>query len=67
MKKQARCIRTAQENIEAMTIIINIQTMQDKIYGKRFEYDDFNANTVEELRNLQSQLISEWNKAVTNQ
>lgn len=57
-KKQAR------PEIEAMYVIINIQQMQKVIYGKSFAYDDFNANTIEELRNLQDKLIPEYNKAL---
>jgi hypothetical protein len=48
--------------IEAMDIIINIQCMQDCIYGKRFTYYQFNGNSVEELRKLQDSLIIEYNK-----
>lgn len=52
----------AQRNeIEAMTVIINIQMMQDKVYGKRFEYDDFKGNSIEELRELQDKMIIEYN------
>lgn len=54
--------RTPQEEIHAMTVIINIQMMQNKVYGKRFEYHQFNANTLEELYELQDQLIKEYNQ-----
>ena len=48
--------------IEAMNIIINIQTMQEKVYGEKFEYKQFNGNTIEELRKLQNDMIIEYNK-----
>jgi hypothetical protein len=47
-----------------MSIIINIQIMQEVVYGKRFEYSDFNGNSVDELRNLQSSLIPEYNSKI---
>ena len=54
--------RTAQEEMQAMTVITNIQVMQEKVYGKRFEYHQFNGNTLEELYELQDQLIKEYNQ-----
>ena len=51
--------------IEAMTIICNIQMMQDKVYGERFDYDRFKGNSIEELRELQDQMIKEYNAALT--
>lgn len=48
--------------VEAMTIICNIQAMQQKIYGKQFAYKQFKGNTIEELRKLQDQMIIEYNK-----
>lgn len=47
--------------IEAMTIICNIQMMQDKIHGKHFEYNQFNGNSIDELRDLQDRMIIEYN------
>lgn len=56
---------TIQRNeIEAMTIICNIQMMQDVAYGQRFEYNQFSANSVEELRKLQESLIPVYNAAI---
>lgn len=52
------------DEIQAMTIICNIQAMQNVIYGKSFEYADFSANTIAELYNLQNSLIEEYNNAV---
>jgi hypothetical protein len=52
--------------IEAMGIICNIQMMQNKIYGYQFEYDKFNGNSLEELRELQNNLINEYNKTFNN-
>ena len=49
--------------IESMTIICNIQMMQDKIYGSHIEHFWFNGNTIDELRNLQDELIKEYNKS----
>ena len=51
--------------IEAMTIICNIQMMQDKVYGKHFNYDRFAGNSIEELRELQDQMIKEYNASLT--
>ena len=59
MKKS---VRTQAEEIQAMDVIINIQTMQKKIYGKLFDHNDFNGNSLDELYELQSSLIPEWNK-----
>jgi len=50
--------------IEAMTIIINIQMMQNKIYGSSFEHSFFEVNTIDELRTLQSDLLIQYNKTV---
>lgn len=50
--------------IEAMSIICNIQAMQKTIHGQHFEHASFNANTVDELRDLQSSLIPEYNAAL---
>ena len=61
-KKTAR--QTWEQEVEAMTVICNIQAMQTRLYGKCFDYDQFNGNTFEELRNLQDTLIPEYNKAV---
>lgn len=53
--------RTPQQEIEAMSIICNIQMMQDRVHGKRFEYKQFAGNTIEELRTLQDTMIKEYN------
>jgi len=53
------------DEAEAMTIIINIQMMQDKVHGKHFEYYQFNGNTIEELRELQEAMIKEYNATFT--
>lgn len=47
--------------VAAMTVICNIQAMQNKVYGKCFDYSDFASNTLDELYNLQDQLITEYN------
>jgi hypothetical protein len=52
--------------IEAMAIICNIQMMQTKIYGKQFEYKEFSSNSIYELRELQNNLITEYNKTFNN-
>lgn len=53
--------KEARNEAEAMTIIINIQTIQEKVHGKRFEYEDFEANSIDELRLLQDIMVAEWN------
>lgn len=50
--------------IEAMSIICNIQAMQQTIHGEYFEHASFAGNTVDELRELQSSLIPLYNKAL---
>ena len=45
------------DEVEAMTIICNIQQMQYMIYGEQFTYEQFNGNSIEELRTLQEQII----------
>lgn len=52
---------TKRNEIEAMTVICNIQMMQDKVHGKHFEYDQFNGNSIEELRDMQDRMIVEYN------
>ena len=47
-----------------MQVICNIQLMQEKVYGKSFEYEKFNGNTIDELRQLQEDLIKEYNKSI---
>lgn len=49
---------------EKMQVICNIQLMQEKVYGKSFEYEKFNGNTIDELRQLQEDLIKEYNKSI---
>jgi hypothetical protein len=53
----------AQQEIEAMNVICNIQMMQQKVYGESFAYDQFNDNTLEELRTLQDKMIVEYNNS----
>ena len=52
------------DEVEAMTIICNIQQMQYMIYGEQFTYEQFNGNSIEELRTLQEQIIQEYNQSV---
>ena len=52
--------------IEAMNIIINIQTMQNYIHGECFDYSDFSSNTIDDLRNLQDEMIKEYNKYIAS-
>lgn len=47
-----------------MNIIVNIQMMQDKVYGKKFEYNQFKNNTIEELYKLQDEMIKEYNNSL---
>jgi hypothetical protein len=51
------------EQAEAMQIICNIQTMQDKIHSQHYSFEQFIGNTLAELRELQNLMIEEWNKA----
>lgn len=53
------------DEIEAMTIICNIQMMQEKVHGKSFYHWQFNGNTIEELRDLQENMIKEYNATFT--
>lgn len=55
----------SRNEIEAMTIICNIQMMQEKVYGSKFEYYQFNGNTIDELRDLQDSIIKEYNASLT--
>ena len=50
--------------LEAMTIICNIQQMQKVCYGQSFDYNQFNGNSIDELRDLQNSLIPLYNKAI---
>lgn len=59
--KTSQSLRNVRNEVEAMTIICNIQMMQDKVHGEHFEYWRFNGNTIEELRNLQDEMIKEYN------
>lgn len=60
-------MKNNRNEIEAMELIINIQTMQEKVNGKRWEYKQFKNYDIEQLRTLQDSMIVEWNKTfVTN-
>jgi hypothetical protein len=52
-----------EQQAEAMQIICNIQTMQDKIHAQHYSFEQFVGNTLAELRELQNLMIEEWNKA----
>jgi hypothetical protein len=54
------------QKVQAIQIIVNIQTMQEKIYKRRFSFEEFQGNTLDELRELQNNLIDEWNNAIKN-
>lgn len=49
------------QQAEAMQIICNIQTMQDKIHSQHYTFEQFTGNTLAELRELQNLMIIEWN------
>lgn len=51
-----------EQQAEAMQIICNIQTMQDKIHGIHYSFEQFVGNTLAELMELQNLMIEEWNK-----
>lgn len=55
-----------EEQAEAMHIILNIQTMQQKVYNKYFEFAEFEDNTIDELRKLQEIAIQEYNSHILN-
>lgn len=59
--KTSKSLRGERNEVEAMTIICNIQMMQDKVNGSHFEYHQFNGNTIEELRDLQDEMIKQYN------
>ena len=61
-KKTSR--KNWEEEAEAITVIGNIQAMQTSLYGQCFDFDKFNGNTLDELRNLQDKLIPEYNNAL---
>lgn len=63
---KSKSVRNQSEEIEAISVIINIRMMQDKVYGKSFAYDQFNGNTLDELRTLQEQMIQEYNATFTH-
>ena len=54
-------MRTKQQEIEAMTIICNIQMMQTKIKGTQDAYKDFNNFSIEDLREFQDSCITKYN------
>mgnify|MGYP003352164172 CR=1 FL=1 len=49
------------EQVQAMTIICNIQMIQEKIHGKHFSFSDFADNSLNELWSLQDIAIKDWN------
>ena len=53
----------SRNEIEAITIICNIQMMQDKVYSSHFEYKQFNDNSIDELMDLQDKMIVEYNNS----
>lgn len=53
--------RTAQEQIQAMAVIVNLQMMEEKISGRRPEYKEYKRMSLEELHELQEQKIKEYN------
>ena len=52
------------QKVQAMQIIVNIQTMQEKIYKRRFSFEEFQGNTLDELMELQNNIIEEWNNTI---
>ena len=54
------------QKVQAMQIIVNIQTMQEKIYKRRLNFEEFQGNTLDELMELQNNLIDEWNNTIKN-
>ena len=54
------------QQAEAMQIICNIQTMQDKIHGIHYSFEQFVGNTLDELRRLGPNVFSPV-KLITDQ
>lgn len=50
--------------VEAMTIICNIQAMQAIIDGQPFPYENFNDYDIDKLRTMQDELIPAYNIAI---
>jgi hypothetical protein len=61
-------MKTAQENIDIMgqmiTVINNISMMENKIYGYSRNTNTLMKMSLDELREIQSKLIPEYNNAV---
>ena len=45
-----------------MTVICNIQQLQKAIWGENATYEQYKNNSVEELREMQNELIKEYNQ-----
>lgn len=50
-----------------MSVIVNIQMMQDKIWGSHTDFDQLNKRSEESLRKTQDELIVEYNKTVQDE
>ena len=50
---------------EKMDVIINVQMLQEKIYGQSEDFDILNSRDIELLRKTVEQLIPLYNKKVT--
>lgn len=50
------------DNLVAMTVICNIQQLQKAIWGENATYEQYKNNSVEELREMQNELIKEYNQ-----
>lgn len=50
--------------IEAMSIICNIQSMQKVVWGYPAKYEQYKDNSVDELRAIQNELIKAYNEKV---
>jgi len=50
---------------EKMDVIINVQMLQEKIYGQVEDFEILNSYDVEELRKIVDDLLPLYNKKVT--
>lgn len=51
-------------NQQKTDLILNIQKMQNFVYGYCLDFESFNGNTINELINLQYIAIEEYNAAI---
>ena len=52
---------------EKMDVIINVQLIQEKVYGLAEDFDVLNSYDVEVLRKIVQDLIPSYNKIIQNE